>query len=155
MDPKQKMRVIVCLILHFELMNDLMKKRKWNDNYSRQVIRDVSVDRIIYFSDLTCIENTRMDRRTFHALCNMLKVIGKLEPSRNMGVEEMVAIFLHIIAHDVKIRVIKRQFVSSEETISRWFNDVLLANLRCHNLLLKKPQPLSQDRMDERWKWFK
>ncbi|XP_052110288.1 protein ALP1-like [Arachis duranensis] len=67
----------------------------------------------------------------------------------------MVAIFLHIIAHDVKIRVIKRQFVSSEETISRWFNDVLLANLRCHNLLLKKPQPLSQDRMDERWKWFK
>ncbi|XP_052110245.1 uncharacterized protein LOC127741559 [Arachis duranensis] len=72
-----------------------------------------------------------------------------------MGVEEMVAMFLHIIAHDVKIRVIKRQFVRSEETISRRFNDVLLAILRCHNLLLKKPQPFSQDRMDERWKWFK
>ncbi|XP_020976010.1 protein ALP1-like [Arachis ipaensis] len=96
-----------------------------------------------------------MDRRVFHALCNMLKVVGKLEPSRNMGVEEMVAIFLYIIAHDVKIRVIKRQFVRSEETISRRFNDVLLAILRCHNLLLKKPQPFSQDRMDERWKWFK
>ncbi|XP_057719228.1 uncharacterized protein LOC130933622 [Arachis stenosperma] len=53
MDPKQKMKVIACLILHFELMNDLMvklliicyvliilqlkkKKRKWNDSYSRQ-----------------------------------------------------------------------------------------------------------------------
>ncbi|QHO29741.1 Retrotransposon protein [Arachis hypogaea] len=81
--------------------------------------------------------------------------VGRLEPSRNMGVEEMVAMFLHIIAHDVNIRVIKRQFVRSEETISRRFNDVLLAILRCHNLLLKKPQPFSQDRMDERWKWFK
>ncbi|XLR19491.1 hypothetical protein S83_047403, partial [Arachis hypogaea] len=94
--------------------------------------------------DETCIENTRMDRCAFHALCNMLKRGRRLEPSRNMGVEEMVAMFLHIIAHDVKIRVIKRQFVRSEETISR-----------CHNLLLKKPQPFSQDRMDERWKWFK
>ncbi|XLU53483.1 hypothetical protein S245_048131, partial [Arachis hypogaea] len=89
----------------------------------KQVIRDVSVDRIIYFSDLACIENTRMDRRAFHALCNMLKVVGKLEPSRNMGVEEMIVMFLHIIAHDVKIRVIKRQFVRSEETINRRFND--------------------------------
>ncbi|QHO32037.1 hypothetical protein S83_026615 [Arachis hypogaea] len=96
-----------------------------------------------------------MDRCAFHALCNMLKRVGRLEPSRNMGVEEMVAMFLHIIAHDVKIRVIKRQFVRSEETISRRFNDVLLAILRCHNLLLKKPQPFSQDKMDERWKWFK
>ncbi|XP_020964066.1 uncharacterized protein LOC107610969 [Arachis ipaensis] len=90
-----------------------------------------------------------------HCVTNVLKVVGKLEPSRNMGVEEMVAMFLHIIAHDVKIRVIKRQFVRSEETISRRFNDVLLAILRCYNLLLKKPQPFSQDRMDERWKWFK
>ncbi|XLR38825.1 hypothetical protein S83_023485, partial [Arachis hypogaea] len=39
--------------------------------------------------DLACIKNTRMDKRAFHALCNILKVVGKLEPSRNMGVEEM------------------------------------------------------------------
>ncbi|XLS89568.1 hypothetical protein HN51_065576, partial [Arachis hypogaea] len=68
-------------------------------------------------------KNTKMDRCAFHALCNMLKRLERLEPSRNMGVEEMVAMFLHIIAHDVKIRVIKRQFVRSEETISRRFND--------------------------------
>ncbi|XLS89832.1 hypothetical protein HN51_065840, partial [Arachis hypogaea] len=112
--------LMICYIL---IILELRKKRKWNDSYSKQVIRDVSVDRIIYFSDLACIENTRMDRRAFHALCNMLKVVGKLEPSRNMGVEEMIVMFLHIIAHDVKIRVIKRQFVRSEETINRRFND--------------------------------
>ncbi|XLR68647.1 hypothetical protein S83_019319, partial [Arachis hypogaea] len=78
---------------------------------------------------VVCIENTRIDRYTFHTLCNMLKTVGKLKPSRNMGVEEMVAMFLHIIAHDVKIRVIKRQFVKSEETISRQFNDDCLRAL--------------------------
>ncbi|XLS51384.1 hypothetical protein HN51_012061, partial [Arachis hypogaea] len=121
----------------------LLDFTKWNDSYSRQVVRDVSVDRIIYFSDLACIENTRMDRRAFHALCNMLRGVETLEPNRNMGVEEMVDIFLHIIAHYVKIRVIKRQFVRPEETISRRFNDVFLAILRCHNLLLKELQPFS------------
>ncbi|XLS58294.1 hypothetical protein HN51_008049, partial [Arachis hypogaea] len=136
--------------------NEIMNGSQTEDeSYCLQIIRDVSVDRIIYFSDLACIENTRMDRCAFHALCNMLKRVERLEPSRNMCVEEMVAMFLHIIAHDVKIRVIKRQFVRSEETISRRFNDVLLAILICHNLLLKKPQPFSQDKMDERWKWFK
>ncbi|XP_052109200.1 uncharacterized protein LOC127741208 [Arachis duranensis] len=30
-----------------------------------------------------------MDRCAFHALCNMLKRVGRLEQSRNMGVKEM------------------------------------------------------------------
>ncbi|XLS79041.1 hypothetical protein HN51_063266, partial [Arachis hypogaea] len=63
--------------------------------------------------------------------------------SRNMSMEVMVAMFLHIIARIVKIKVIKRQFVRSEEIINRRFNDVLLAILRCYNLFLKKPQPFS------------
>ncbi|XLS46118.1 hypothetical protein HN51_002983 [Arachis hypogaea] len=100
--------------------------------------------------DLACIKNTRMDRCAFHALCNMLKGIEKLEPSRNMGAKVMVAMFLHTIAHDVKIRIIKRQFMISAKTINRRFNDILLAILKYHNFLLKKPQPFSQDRIDER-----
>ncbi|XLS62045.1 hypothetical protein HN51_016273 [Arachis hypogaea] len=149
--PKQKTDVLCDYVACKQHYNQFvrLKKFQWLLSLLLQIIRDVSVDRIIYFSDLAYIENTRMDRCVFHALCNMLKRVGRLEPSRNIGVEEMVAMFLHIIAHDVKIRVIKRQFVRSEETISRRFNDILLAILRCHNLLLKKPQPFSQDRMDE------
>ncbi|XLR20020.1 hypothetical protein HN51_066773 [Arachis hypogaea] len=139
---------MICFVLI--ILQLRKKKRKRNDNYSRQEVRDVSVDRIMYFNDLACIENTRMDRRAFHALCNMIRGVRRIEPSRNMGIEELVAMFLHIIAQGVKIRVIKRQFLRSKETISRMFNDVLLAILRCHNLSLKKPQPFSQDRMDER-----
>ena len=115
-------------------------------------MREVNVERIVFTSDLACIENTRMDRHTFHVLCAMLMQVGKLEPSKNMGVEEIVTIFLHIAANNVKIRVIKRQFVRSKETISRRFNEVLLAILRCHNHLLKRSQPIGEDNTDEQWK---
>lgn len=85
----------------------------------------------------------------------MLRVVGQLEPSRNMGVEEMVAIFLHILSHDVKNRIIKRQFMRSGETSSRRFAYVLHAILRCYRELLKEPEPIQENCTDERWKWFK
>ncbi|XP_061354410.1 protein ALP1-like [Gastrolobium bilobum] len=72
-----------------------------------------------------------------------------------MGVEEMLAIFLHILAHDVKNRIIKRQFMRSGETISRQFTNVLLSVIRCHTVLLKRPEPVPQNSTDEKWKWFK
>ncbi|KAK3219194.1 hypothetical protein Dsin_013164 [Dipteronia sinensis] len=72
-----------------------------------------------------------------------------------MDVEEMVAIFLHIISHDVKNRIMRRQFARSGETVSRQFNVVLNAILCLHELLLKKPKPVLGDSTDSRWKWFK
>ena len=170
---KQRIRIITILIMHLEMLNNFThiilmmclallieqlnkdKRRKLWDSHDRHLVREVNFERIVFISDLACIENTRMDRRAFHVLCNMLKGVGKLEPSKNMSVEEMVAMFLHIIAHDVKNRVVKRQFMRSQETVSRRFNDVLLAVLRCHNHLLKQPQPIGEDSTDERWKWFK
>ena len=170
---KQKIRIITFLIMHLEMLNHFThlilmmclallieqlnknKKRKLWDSHDRHLVREVNFERIVFISDLACIENTRMDRRAFHVLCDMLKGVGKLEPSKNMSVEEMVAMFLHIIAHDVKNRVVKRQFMRSQETVSRRFNDVLLTVLRCHNHLLKQPQPIGEDSTDERWKWFK
>ncbi|XP_061362876.1 protein ALP1-like [Gastrolobium bilobum] len=109
----------------------------------------------MYITDTACIENTRMDRRCFHNLCDLLKTVGMLQPSRHMGIEELVAMFLHILAHDVKNRVIKRQFMRSGETISRQFSKVLQAVLRCHTVLLKRPEPVPQNSTDNKWKWFK
>ena len=122
---KWKIKVIAFLMLHLELTNSVTlillmicfvlvieqlknRIRKLGDSHSRQLLRDVNVERIISISDLACIEDTRMDKHAFHVLCAMLRGVGKLEPTRNMGVEEMVAMFLHILAQDVKIRVIKK-----------------------------------------------
>jgi len=90
-------------------------------------------------SDLACIENTRMDIDVFHKLCDMLQVIGGLLHTRHMCVKELVAIFLHILAHHVKNRM-----------ISRHFSNVLLAVLKCHKELLKQPKLILEGNTYER-----
>ncbi|TYK19823.1 putative nuclease HARBI1 [Cucumis melo var. makuwa] len=50
-----------------------------------------------------------------------------------MDVEEMVALFLHVLGHDVKNRQIQREFVRLSEIVSQHFNMVLMVVLRLHD----------------------
>uniref|UniRef100_A0A9I9E838 Retrotransposon protein n=1 Tax=Cucumis melo TaxID=3656 RepID=A0A9I9E838_CUCME len=52
-----------------------------------------------------------MDRRCFAILCHLLRTIAGLTSTEVVDVEEMVAMFLHILAHNVKNRVILREFM--------------------------------------------
>ncbi|KAA0061279.1 retrotransposon protein [Cucumis melo var. makuwa] len=80
-----------------------------------------------------------MDRRTFAILCHLLRTVSGLSSTEIFDVEEMVAMFLHVLAHDVKNRVIQREFVRSDETVSRHFNLVLLAVVQLYEELIKRP----------------
>ena len=113
------------------------------------------VKRLVYASDETCIEQVRMNRTAFLKLCEMLESIGGLKSSRNMLVDEQVAMFLHIISHHLKNRVIKHHFRRSGETVSRAFHSVLNVVIRLQDVLFKKPEPITADSSDTRWKWFK
>ncbi|KAG6483800.1 hypothetical protein ZIOFF_060500 [Zingiber officinale] len=97
----------------------------------------------------------RMDRRSLAKLCYLLMTDGKLKGNRNMSISELVISFLHIIAHNVKNRILKRQTARSGETVSRQFHLVLNSVLRLHNILLKKLEPIPENCTNERWKWFK
>ena len=122
---------------------------------NRNGIRDENLRRLIYSNDLACFENLRMDRYTFNKLCIMLRTTGKLRDTKNMTVHEMTAMFIHILGHHEKNRIIKFRFVRSGETISRCFNKVLNAVLRLSAKLLKSPEPVLDNSRDDRWKWFK
>ncbi|PPD69821.1 hypothetical protein GOBAR_DD33299 [Gossypium barbadense] len=133
-------------------------------NTYRPMIRSYTLDfyakrdyvkRLVYASDETCIEQTRMNRTAFFKLCEMLESLGGLKSSRNMLVDEQVAMFLHIISHHLKNRVIKHHFRRSGETVSRAFHSVLNAVIRLEDVLFKKPEPITADSSDTRWKWFK
>ena len=113
------------------------------------------IKRLVYSSDETCIEQVRMNRTTFFKLCEMLQTLGGLKSSRNMLVDEQVTMFLHIISHHLKNRVIKHHFNRSGETVSRSFHNVLNAVIRLQDVLFKKPEPITADSFDTRWKWFK
>ena len=88
------------ILLLDALMND--NKRVTHIPYEfRHQIRQLSYFRMIHSSDLVCRESTRMDRRTFSILCDLLRTIAGLTSTEIVDVEEMVAMFLHILAHDV------------------------------------------------------
>lgn len=101
---------------------------------TRETSRHVNLDRIIFENNQLCIKNTRMDRRVFHNLCNMLRDTGRLDQTKNMEVEEQLDIFLHILAYNVNNRIIQRQLMRSKEIASKVVNKVLLPLLRCRAL---------------------
>ena len=64
-----------------------------------------------------CISELRININGFNKLCNILCEEGGLVVTRNVTVREVVALFLHILAHDLKNRTIKNIFARSGETI--------------------------------------
>ncbi|KAA0056587.1 retrotransposon protein [Cucumis melo var. makuwa] len=81
---------------------------------TRHRIRQLAYFRMIHEYDIVCRESTRMDKRTFAILCHLLRTVSGLSSTEIVDVEEIVAMFLHVLAHDVKNRVIQREFVRSE-----------------------------------------
>ncbi|GFP94815.1 hypothetical protein PHJA_001625900 [Phtheirospermum japonicum] len=96
-----------------------------------------------------------MDRNAFGRLCYLLEHLGGLAPSRDVLISEQVAIFLLILAHHSKNRVVKFAFLRSGQTISKHFHLVLRAVLRLHPVLTVAPNPIDESCTDGHWKWFK
>ncbi|XP_042464515.1 uncharacterized protein LOC122047362 [Zingiber officinale] len=104
--------------------------------------------------DSACISQLLMDRATFRILCDMVANIGGLKPTKNTSIEEVVAMFIYTLAHHKKSRTISLLFYRSTKTVSRQFHQVLNAILKLYPTLLKKPEPITQDCQDEKWKCF-
>lgn len=117
--------------------------------------RRENITRMVYESDVTSVVNIRMNRHAFTTLCDMLESRGGLKNSKNMLVDEQVAMFLHILTHNANIRILVNRFNRSRETISRYFKLVLNAICRLHKEFYKSPVPVPDNETDERWKWFK
>lgn len=95
-----------------------------------------------------------MDRNTFGRLCGLLRELGGLEDRKYVTVEEQVATVLGILAHHKKNRIVGFDYWRSGQTVSYYLHKVLKAVLLLHGILLVKPEPVSEDCTDPRWKWF-
>ena len=170
----RNLRVVSMLVKHIEMLNQISflfmvlvimvidgkrllrdNRRNGENSLARAMLREMNLNRFIFESDRACLDTTRMDRRAFCILCTMLRQHGNLRRTKNMDIEKMVAMFLIIISHDEKNRIMRRLYARSTETISRQFNLVLNAVLRLQGILLKTPDPVPENSTDERWKWFK
>ncbi|KAH6786697.1 hypothetical protein C2S52_006249 [Perilla frutescens var. hirtella] len=113
------------------------------------------MSRIVGLTDVDCVVNLCMDRNAFGRLCQLLRDLGGLVDGRYVSVQEKVAMFLSVLAHHKKNRVVRFDFWRSGQTCSHYIHLVLRAILRLHVILLVKPEPVPDDCTDSRWKWFK
>ncbi|KAL8520363.1 hypothetical protein ACS0TY_011050 [Phlomoides rotata] len=71
-----------------------------------------------------------MDRNAFGTFCLLLKNLGDLVDGKHVSVEEQVVMFLSILAHHEKNRVIKFSFMRFGETVTRYVHLVLKSILK-------------------------
>ncbi|KAL8538002.1 hypothetical protein ACS0TY_000089 [Phlomoides rotata] len=103
---------------------------------------------LINDNDVTCRDHICMNSDYFNRLCYLLQNLGGLRPTRNVSISEQVAIFLTILSHHTKNRVVKHTFRRSGYTISKYFNNVLNTLLRLYTVLLSTPTPVPEDSTD-------
>ncbi|XP_052117747.1 protein ALP1-like [Arachis duranensis] len=96
-----------------------------------------------------------MSLNAFATLCELLQIQGGLDEDGHVGIGEQVATFLIILAHHTKNRSVQVRFYRSGETISRYFQKILCSILRVQSILFAKADPVPEDCVDPRWKWFK
>jgi hypothetical protein len=94
---------------------------KWDEE------RQKNLDLIYNYNDVECVNMFRRRRAPFFRLCNLLRERNLLVDTINCCVEEQVAMFLHIVGHNQRFRVIKQNWRRSIETVHRHFKEVLYA----------------------------
>ncbi|CAN1162488.1 hypothetical protein LINPERHAP2_LOCUS24528 [Linum perenne] len=105
-------------------------------------------------NDVNCLIMLRMRRQIFWRLCKVLVEAGGLERTKNIEVDEMVAMLLLTIGHNAKNRTCQVLLHRSGETVSRTIKCVLKAILKLHATFLAKPTPVPTDCTDHIWKYF-
>ncbi|KAI4351928.1 hypothetical protein L6164_006227 [Bauhinia variegata] len=114
---------------------------------SKQSCRSLSPRRCGFMTEVLnghddfCREMLRMDKHVFHKLSDILRQRNMLRDTAGVMIEEQLAIFLNIIGHNERNRVIQERFQHSGETISRHFNNVLKAIKSLSREVLQTPEP--------------
>jgi hypothetical protein len=138
-----------------------------NKYYNKKPMRTSKLSGDAYMKELlnghpgVCYEMFRMDVDVLRHLCNELKRLRILKEDKGIvSLEESVAMFLYIIGHNTRMRVVSDRFQHSTETVQRRFRRVLRA-IHELGMILIKPDPgcnelpLSLHTNGKYYPWFK
>ena len=92
---------------------------------------------ILHGSEGHCVNQIMMKPIAFHNLCHVLTEGEHIHPTVHMSITEQVFIFLHIIGHNVKFRVMGSWIYRSTETVHRYFEVVLKGVLKLYRTLIR------------------
>ena len=87
--------------------------------------REEYINSVLHGTETHCVNQLRMKSIAFHHLCHILTKGDHVCPTIHMSVTEQVFIFLQIIGHNVRFRVMGSRIYRSTETVYRYFKVVL------------------------------
>lgn len=99
--------------------------------------REEYINSILHGSERHCVNQIRMKPIAFHHLCHILTEGEHVRPTIHMSVTEQMLIFLHIIGHNVRFRVMGSRIYRSTETVHRYFKVVLRGVLKLYRVLIR------------------
>ncbi|XP_042024703.1 uncharacterized protein LOC121771880 [Salvia splendens] len=119
----------ICIL--YMIFSKVSKKRRRAefalayDILNRVPMQIQRLNRLVGVTDTDCLVNCRMDRNTFGRLCSLFTELGMLRVRRFVGIEEQVAIFLGVIAHHKKNRMVRFDHWRSGNTVSFYVHEDL------------------------------
>jgi hypothetical protein len=116
--------------------------------------RIANLNNIYNCNDVEAIQMLRMRRAPFYALVKSFRERGLLTDSIHTSVEEQVAMFLHVVGHNQRFRVIHNTFRRSTETISRYFQQVLYAIGELRGEMIKPASMNTPTKIKNSYRWF-
>ncbi|KAI4966003.1 hypothetical protein ZWY2020_047258 [Hordeum vulgare] len=87
-------------------------------------------------------------------LVESFRIRGLLQDNINTWVEEQVAMFLHVVGHNHRFRVIHNTFRRSLETISRYFKHVLFAVGELKGEMIRRPSVQTPPKIRGSPRWY-
>jgi hypothetical protein len=105
-------------------------------------------------NDLEVVQMHRMRRSPFYELVKRFRKRGLLQDSIHTYVEEQVSMFLHVVGHNWKSRVMHNTFRRSIETISCYFNQVLYAIGELRQEMIKPPSRETPSKIRNNKRWY-
>jgi predicted chitinase len=94
-----------------------------------------------------------MKRAPFFALSNLFRTRGLVKETSGCSVEEQVAMFLHVVGHNQRFRVVHQSFRRSLETVSRVFHQVLYAIGELRSEMIRPPSTTTHPKIVGSPRW--
>ena len=151
MDDRTKVLICAAVVhMYMSMMAMIIESRKRKRGQSkpaicygpmeeRDRIRNDYLSTRVWRNDTTCINMLRINRDRLFRFSQIFRERGLLQDTRHLCVEEQMAMFLNIVGHNLKNRLVGTNFDRSGETISRYFNRVLRAIGELRNELISPP----------------
>nr|XP_020187954.1 protein ALP1-like [Aegilops tauschii subsp. strangulata] len=122
--------------------------------FPREQERIQNLNYIYNCNDVEALWMLRMKRAPFARLVETFRSRSLLQDSLNTSFKEQVAMFLHVVGHNQRFRVIHNTFRRSMETISRYFKQVLFAVGELRGEMIRRPSGQTPPKIRGSPRWY-